>query len=76
MSDVALKESISSIPISATLMARSPMLLARSQSRISLNHMAVSKMICREKGGKGVGVCVHEHEMSVYECRDRIEYWM
>ena len=49
---VALKESMSSIPISATLMARSPMLLARSQSRMSLNPMALSKKnVTWKRGG-------------------------
>ena len=55
MISVARKESMSSIPISATLMARSPMLLARSQSRMSLNPMALSKWSNVRRGGV---VCV------------------
>ena len=54
MISVARKESMSSIPISATLMARSPMLLARSQSRMSLNPMALSKWSNVRRGG----VCI------------------
>ena len=61
---VARKESMSSIPISATLMARSPMLLARSQSRMSLNPMAPSKWSNVRRGGcvcceRGVRACMY-----------------
>ena len=48
-----LEVSMSSIPISATLMARSPILLARSQSRTSLNECRVCQ---------GVGLCVGVHD--------------
>ena len=77
---VARKESISSIPISATLMARSPMLLARSQSSMSLNPMALSKWPDVRKGGGGCivnAVFVHvsvAHDMHVVIFNAHIEY--
>ena len=53
---MALKESMSSIPISATLMARSPMSLARSQSSMSLNPIWLFLNDLMWK--RGVVVCV------------------